>query len=1758
MPLKTLIPDDLSPRDVRLLTALRAMRRGDFSVSMPEDMEGSDGVMAMAFNDAVAMAAAVTEELDRLRQSVVDGNSVTDRARVKGAEGDWAVALGGVNDIIDCRVTHLSGVIHVIQAVSRGDLSQSVATEVNGRELGGDRRASADAVNAMVEHLSSVSDEVTRLAREVGTEGKLGGQAHVAGAQGTWKDLTDSVNSMASNLTGQLRNIADVTTAVARGDLSRKITVDVHGELLDLKATVNTMVDQLNAFASEVTRVAREVGTEGKLGGQARVEGVAGTWRDLTDSVNGMAGNLTIQLRDVSKVATAIASGDLTQQITVEAEGEILQIKQVINTMVDQLSSFASEVTRVAREVGTDGILGGQAEVEGVAGTWRKLTQNVNGLATNLTSQVREIASVTTAVARGDLSKKITVDAKGEIAELKNTINTMVDQLSAFASEVSRVSREVGTEGKLGGQARVEGVAGTWKDLTDNVNSMASNLTGQVRNIAEVTTAVARGDLSKKITVTVQGEMQELKETINTMVDQLNRFASEVTRVAHEVGTQGKLGGEARVEGVEGTWRDLTENVNGLATNLTEQVRNIAEVTTAVARGDLSKKITVDARGEILALKNTINTMVDQLNGFASEVTRVAREVGTQGKLGGQARVDGVGGTWKDLTDNVNLMADNLTNQVRGIARVVTSVANGDLKRKLTLDVKGEIAELAETINGMIDTLATFGDQVTDVAREVGIDGKLGGQARVPGASGLWRDLTDNVNQLADNLTTQVRAIAEVATAVAEGDLTRSIAVEAKGEVAALKDDINRMIGNLRTTTEYNRQQDWLKTNLTRFTRLMQGQRDLEALCNLLLSGIAPLIDAQHGAIWLTREDEAEGEVYELAATYAMTERRHLAARIHPREGLVGQCGVEKQRILLTNVPDDYVRIRSGLGEAAPLNIVVVPVLFEGKVMALIELASFNRFTSVHLDFLDQLVDSIGIVLNTISASMKTETLLSQSQLLAGELQDQQDELKSTNERLEEQATRMRESEEMLRQQQEELWGKNEELEEKAEQLALTSKYKSEFLANMSHELRTPLNSLLILSKLLAENSRGNLSEKQVEQALTVHESGAELLRMINDILDLSKIESGTVVLDVDAMRFDDLATQLDRQFREIADQKGLSFDIEIDPALPAAMATDAMRLQQIIKNLLSNAFKFTERGGVTLSVMQPPADLPLRNARLSGSGRVVAFAVSDTGIGVQPAQQQVIFEAFQQADGTTSRRYGGTGLGLSISRELASLLGGEIALVSTPGQGSTFTLYLPLESGLDEEAARPYAARPDANPPRRTPSRPQDTPIAPRLPAPEQAAPETAVVAPHPADAPAPGREPQPVAAERTGAQDIAPRDHSRPLVAIVEDDPVFARILMDIAAERGFDGVIVSRGRDLPHVIRSQSPDAISLDIQLPDVDGWALADRITTDRELRHVPVHLISVVDDEQLLRGRAIEYSGKPVSRERLVEVFDSLREQATRSNWEVTMIASSDDPVAAALKAMLDRLPGVTLTLVEPAGIAAALDRPAHLLVVLAPAVDEGIADLLRALGRSETPPLAILALNEAPGPAERDLLNRSRAEVIVAEEADAGVLMDRLAAGLRLRWDALPADIRSAIGAGRSRDDVLDGERVLVIDDDIRNIFSMTALLEDYGLNVLSAESGPAGLDLLDQNPDIAAVLVDIMMPEMDGYEVIRRIRRSEKLRDVPAIAVTAKAMQEDRDKCFEAGASDYLSKPVDRDDLTSVLRTWVKRRRGGPGGGA
>ena len=1215
----------------QLLTALKAYKNGDFSARLPQDWTGLPGKIADTFNDVIRMNQRLTRELARIARVVGKEGRITQRALLGDASHAWSDAIGSVNNLIDDLVQPMSEMTRVIGAVAKGDLSQTLATEIEGRPLQGAFLRTAKIVNTMVDQLGAFAAEVTRVAREVGTEGKLGGQATVKGVAGTWRDLTEKVNLMAGNLTAQVRNIATVTTAVATGDLTKKITVDVKGEFLELKDTVNVMVDQLRSFASEVTRVAREVGSEGILGGQARVEGVSGTWKDLTDSVNFMARNLTGQVRNIANVTTAVANGDLSKKITVDVRGEILELKNTINTMVDQLSSFASEVTRVAREVGTEGILGGQADVKGVAGTWEDLTDSVNSMARNLTAQVRNIAEVTTAIAKGDLSRKITVDVQGEILEMKNTINTLVDQLGSFASEVTRVAREVGSEGILGGQAEVPGVSGTWKDLTDSVNFMAGNLTAQVRNIALVSTSVANGDLSKKITVDVKGEIAELKNTINTMVDQLSSFAAEVTRVAREVGTEGNLGGQAEVKGVAGTWKDLTDSVNSMAGNLTAQVRNIAEVTTAVANGDLSKKITVDVQGELLELKNTVNTMVDQLNSFAAEVTRVAREVGTEGKLGGQADVKGVAGTWEDLTDSVNSMAGNLTGQVRGIARVVTAVANGDLKRKLQVEAKGEVAELANTINSMIETLATFADQVTTVAREVGVEGKLGGQAHVPGASGTWGDLTENVNRLAANLTTQLRAIVDVATAVTKGDLTRSIQVEAQGEVAFVKDNINEMIRNLKETTLRNEEQNWLKTNLAKFSRMLQGQRDVLAVGKLILSELAPVVSAQHGVFYIMSGDGDEAEL-KLLASYASSDGNGLRTRFKLGEGLIGQAAIDKERILLSDVPTDYIRVQSGLGESRPINIVVLPILFEGEVKAVMELSSLERFNPTHQALLDQLAESIGIVLRTIEANRRTEGLLEQSQSLAAELQKT-----------------------------------NQELQEKAR----SNLAKDQFLAMLSHELRTPLTPVLA-SALALEHEK--TSPDQMQESLQIIRRNVELeARLIDDLLDLTRISKGKVQLNFEIVDAHTLLRNALEICQSDIEQKNLDLRLNL-AAKKVHLRADPARVQQIFWNLIKNAVKFTPKDG--------QISISTRNEQ-HGQLRV---EVTDTGVGIEPETLPKIFDAFEQGGRT---KLGGLGLGLAISKALVEAHKGSISVESAgKNQGSKFMLLFQTCAKADAQTA--------------------------------------------------------------------------------------------------------------------------------------------------------------------------------------------------------------------------------------------------------------------------------------------------------------------------------------------------------------------------------------------------------------------------------------------------------------------------------------
>jgi HAMP domain-containing protein/CheY-like chemotaxis protein/GAF domain-containing protein len=1686
-----------------------AIANGDLSRKITVDVRGEILQLKETLNTMVDQLNRFAGEVTRVAREVGSEGRLGGQANVPGVAGTWKDLTDSVNSMAGNLTGQVRNIAEVTTAVARGDLSRKITVDVKGEIL-----ELKNTINTMVDQLNAFAGEVTRVAREVGTEGKLGGQAQVSGVAGTWKDLTDSVNFMAGNLTAQVRNIAEVATAVARGDLSRKITVDVRGEILELKDTINTMVDQLRSFASEVTRVAREVGTDGKLGGQAQVPGVGGTWKDLTDSVNSMASNLTGQVRNIADVSTAIASGDLSKKITVNVSGEILLLKETINTTVDQLNAFAGEVTRVAREVGTEGRLGGQANVPGVAGTWKDLTDSVNSMAGNLTGQVRNIAEVTTAVARGDLSRKITVDVKGEILELKNTINTMVDQLNAFAGEVTRVAREVGTDGKLGGQAQVPGVAGTWKDLTDNVNFMASNLTGQVRNIAEVATAIANGDLSKKITVDVRGEILQLKETLNTMVEQLRSFAAEVTRVAREVGTEGRLGGQANVPGVAGTWKDLTDSVNAMAGNLTGQVRNIAEVTTAVARGDLSRKITVDVKGEILELKNTINTMVDQLNAFAAEVTRVAREVGTEGKLGGQAQVPGVAGTWKDLTDNVNVMAANLTEQVRGIVKVVTAVANGELTQKLTVNAKGEVAALAETINNMTGTLATFADQVTTVAREVGVEGRLGGQANVPGAAGTWKDLTGNVNLLADNLTNQVRAIAEVATAVTKGDLTRSIQVEASGEVADLKDNINTMIDNLRLTTDRNTEQDWLKTNLARFTAMLQGQRDLATVGRMLLSELAPLVNAQQGVLYQMEGDDSG--MLALLSAFANTEDGH-AERVRIGQGLIGQCAVEKRRILISELPKRTAPIRSGLFEAIPRNVIVLPVLFEDRVKAVIELASLSTFTASHVAFLEQLTSSIGIVFNSIEATMQTEGLLKQSQQLAIELQTQQKELQQTNEQLAQKAQQLAEQNAEVERKNQEIEQARGALEEKAKELALTSKYKSEFLANMSHELRTPLNSILVLGQQLADNPDGNLSGKQVEFARTIHGAGTDLLNLISDILDLSKIESGTVSVEAEEVFFTSLVEMIARPFRHEAENRKLLFEVHTDIQLARSLVTDSKRLQQVLKNLLSNAFKFTEQGGVRLSVSTAVDGWSQDHPILSNSPSVVAFEVSDTGIGIPFEKQRIIFEAFQQADAGTSRKYGGTGLGLAISRELASLLGGEIQLTSTPGSGSTFKLYLP------QTYAGPLtqsAMRDDSSYHGRLRVLPMPTPT----------------VTEH-ADR---------IADDRA---DLQPGDS---VLLIVEDDVHYARILADLARDKGFKILVASGGAEALALAREFRPTAVSLDVFLPDMLGWTVLNHLKQDPATRHIPVQMLTTDEDwHHGLSHGAFAFVTKPATPAGLEAVLTRIKDYTTPRRKSLLVV--EDDPAEQlSIQALLGH-DDIDVLVASTGADALEMvhERPVDCLVLDLRLPDMTGFEVLERL--RDTPSLIELPVVVFTGkelsPEEDTRLRTLARSVIVKDVESPERLLDETALFLHRVITDLPREKQNMLDRLHRSDEALVGRKVLVVDDDVRNIFALSSVLERRGMTVLTAGTGREAIETIETTPDLGVVLMDIMMPEMDGYETMQVIRQNPHFRRLPIIALTAKAMKGDREKCLEAGASEYLAKPVNTEQLLSAMRMWLHR---------
>jgi signal transduction histidine kinase/HAMP domain-containing protein/CheY-like chemotaxis protein len=1324
---------------------------------------------------------------------------------------------------------------------------------------------------------------------------------------------------------------------------------------------------------------------------------------------------------------TAVRGGDFSTRLAKTGDPLMDEIATEFNGMADQLDLFTSEVTRVAREVGTEGKLGGQAYVPGVSGTWKDLTESVNAMAGNLTGQVRNIAQVATAVAKGDLSQKIDVDARGEILELKSTLNTMVDQLSSFADEVTRVAREVGTDGLLGGQADVKGVSGTWKDLTESVNVMAANLTDQVRSIAEVTTAVAKGDLSQKIRVDARGEIMELKETINTMVDQLSAFADEVTRVAREVGTEGKLGGQAVVRGVSGTWKDLTDNVNVMASNLTGQVRSIAQVATAVERGDLSQKIDVDAMGEVAALAGTINRMVGTLSAFADEVTRVAREVGTEGRLGGQADVKGVSGTWKDLTDNVNSMAQNLTGQVRNIAQVTTAVANGDLSKKIDVDARGEILELKTTINTMVDQLSSFAAEVTRVAREVGSEGRLGGQAEVEGVSGTWKRLTENVNELAGNLTRQVRAIAEVTSAVASGDLTRSISVEAQGEVAELKDNVNAMVHSLRETIRANQQQDWLKTNLAQIAGMMQGHRDLAVVAELIMDELAPLVGAQHGTFFLAESVDGDTQL-RLIAGYGLRADKPAPIQYRLGQSLIGQVARSKRSIIVGNLPEGYVKISSGLGEAPPANLAVLPILFEDQVLGVVELASFSSFSPVQTDFLEQLTETLGVNFNTIIANARTDTLLEESQRLttelqarSEELQDQQVELQRSNADLEDKAALLATQNRDIETKNAEIEQARQEIEERARQLALASKYKSQFLANMSHELRTPLNSLLILARLLAQNPGRNLSAKQVEYANVIHSAGSDLLQLINDILDLSKVEAGRMDIHVERFGLRVLLEDVQATFQPLTAEKGLDFAVEADAEAPSELFTDRQRLRQVLGNLVANAVKFTEAGHVVLRVGRDPRTPAAR--RSPDGAEVLAFSVADTGIGIAPENISTIFGAFQQGDGTLSRRYGGTGLGLSIAREVGALLGGEIVAESELGQGSTFTLYLPCEMpGVTADVT-------DADP---------------------AAVPATEGVA---------------ISANGDAHADATEALRLQP--TLPDDTATAGRRLLVLEGSRGglltllaYSAVSDLTGIHGPvHVGTAVSPEqgiealaaaphqCVVLDLGLEDASAFAFLEQLAEEPKLRDIPVlaHTRDTIDSAQARLAR-LRFGSQALE---LLPSLDELRERIT-----------------------------LHLSAAQPGHVPALISEPE---------------------------------------------------------------------AGLRAAGDTGSGPRRSPEADGH---EVLRGKRVLVIDDDPRNVFAITSTLELQGMTVTQATNGRKGIEALLMAEDTDLVLMDVMMPELDGYATMHKIRQMPAFSALPIIAVTARAMPGDKEKSIAAGASDYVTKPVDTEELLACMERWLARR--------
>jgi len=1685
--------DNLTTQVRNIAEVTTAVAKGDLTKKITVDAKGEILELKNTINVMVEQLTSFASEVTRVAKDVGTEGVLGGQAKVEGASGAWLDLTNNVNGMADNLTAQVRNIAEVTTAVANGDLTKKITVDAKGEILELKRT-----INVMVDQLTSFASEVTRVAKDVGTEGVLGGQAKVEGISGTWLDLTNNVNGMADNLTAQVRNIAEVTTAVANGDLTTKITVDAKGEILELKGTINVMVEQLNAFASEVTRVAKDVGTEGLLGGQARVEGVSGTWLDLTNNVNGMADNLTAQVRNIAEVTTAVANGDLTKKITVDAKGEILELKGTVNVMVEQLNAFASEVSRVAKDVGTEGLLGGQAEVEGVSGTWLDLTNNVNGMADNLTAQVRNIAEVTTAVAKGDLTKKITVDAKGEILELKGTVNVMVEQLTSFASEVTRVAKDVGTEGVLGGQAKVEGASGAWLDLTNNVNGMADNLTTQVRNIAEVTTAVAKGDLTKKITVDAKGEILELKGTINVMVDQLTSFASEVTRVARDVGTEGVLGGQAKVEGASGAWLNLTNNVNGMADNLTTQVRNIAEVTTAVAKGDLTKKITVDAKGEVLELKGTINVMVEQLNAFSSEVTRVAKEVGNDGILGGQARVEGVSGTWLDLTNNVNGMADNLTAQVRNVAEVTTAVANGDLTKKITVEAKGEVLELKGTINTMVEQLNAFSSEVTRVAKDVGTEGILGGQAKVEGVSGTWLKLTNNVNGMADNLTVQVRNITEVVTAVATGDLTRLIDIDTKGEFLMLKNNINRMINVLNSADEENKNQNWVKDGVSLLNIRVLDNDKLADQIETSINEISRYVNAGVGALYIY---DKENMILTLEGSYAYVHRSDVASSFKLNEGVVGQVAYEKKPILLTNVPDGAT-IQSGTTKAKALNIYTYPLIFKEELIGVVEVASYEKFSAIILEYIDSALFTLAGSLYVSIQASATSNLLVQSQTQSEELEEQSLQLKSQNKELEEQRQSMDMQRHELEVKNSDLVSAQVEVNKRAKDLEDANRYKSEFLANMSHELRTPLNSMLLLSSSLSK-VKDIEPDKLNKQAATIYDAGSSLLNLINDILDLSKIEANLMTLNIEEVHISSLLDELKELFKPQAEDKNIHLESSISVDALTTFSSDKTKLTQVLRNFLSNAIKFTGTdGGISIKVAL--------NAEEDKILRPVAISVIDNGIGIEENKIGLVFEAFKQADGGTSRQYGGTGLGLSISKELTALLGGRIDVRSTMGKGSTFCIYLPLkiDTNLIDDSLVEHVQ-------------------LEKIPSNISAIKSKSVTADD---------------REKLNKQDI--------VILVVEDDTAFSNIIVDGIHKLGHKAIVAIDGNTAISMAREYMPNAIILDIVLPILNGMEVLRILKSDIRTRHIPIKILSSTEPEIIaMKLGAISSVTKPVQEDDLENLITSLVSFIINKEKRI-LIIEDDEAQAQHLEALLTDT-NISVKTVDTAkkGLKEVLSHQYDCAVLDINLSDMSCFKLLTLIEEKKiTLPFIIYTKRDLT---DEELINiRNHSETTVIKTATSNArLIEEVSLFLHSEKDSLNEENQQLLSQSMDNDLGLVGKKILMVDDDIRNIYALSSVLEDKGLDIKSAQNGKEALDLLNNSANkFDIVLMDIMMPVMNGYDAMKAIRKTIKIKNIPIIALTAKAQAEDKQLCIDAGANDYMSKPIDHEQLLLLLKIWLK----------